>query len=125
MGDDQPTHRNGTAELRDTAPIGTTALASQRAAIYMRSYDHQWGYDVDIAITDLSGDLMHQARYYVLPGQARSESPDLPAGEYEVRVVLDNSTEQRVECRIDESPDNTVMIEMGNGAMAVSNGLRL
>lgn len=92
--------------------------------IHIRNHDHQCGYDLTLEITDADGKVVFEKRYYIQPGQVESELDALPAGEYHIRATLDNLDEERLQCRIDTSPDDTVVIEMGNGVHSLTQGLQ-
>ncbi|MFB6174301.1 MAG: hypothetical protein ABEI39_06635 [Halobacteriales archaeon] len=101
----------------------TPAAEVAREAIHLRSYDHQWAYDLDVEVVTEDGESAFRERYYLLPGRAESESLALPDGEYEVRVTLDNAREERLNCRIDSTPEGTAVVEVGNGALGLTEGL--
>lgn len=91
--------------------------------LHIRNYDHRWGYDLYLEVVNEDGVQLFQKRYYLQPGRIESEFDVLPSGEHEVRATLDDSerTVQRIE--IDDSPEHTVVIEVGNGALSVTEGL--
>ena len=93
-------------------------------ALHIRSYDHQWSYDLDVEIVTNDGEMVFQERYYLLPGHTESEFSTIPSGDYQLRVTLDNRHEETLECRIDSAPDHTAVIEVGNGALALTEGLQ-
>ena len=103
----------------------STALnaVSRSEALHLRNYDHQEAYDVDVAFVTYNGETVFQNHYYLVPGDVESESSVVSSGNYELRVRLDNSRLETLDCRIDSSPDHTAVIEIGNGAMALSEGL--
>ena len=90
--------------------------------LYLRSYDHKWAYDLDIEITDGSGTVVFENRYYLQPGHSRSQTDVLPAGTYDVTVTLDNTLQRSLRCRIDDSIKNTAVIEVGNGSVSLTTG---
>lgn len=92
--------------------------------IHVRSYDHRWSYDLDVEVRTRDGIQVFRERYYVAPGQSTSELNALPSGEHEITVTVDDDRCERVQCRIGDSPDHTVVIEVGNGVLSVSEGLR-
>jgi hypothetical protein len=116
---------------RAFTPSGTDnrtdpSRASSEAAeeIYIRNYDHQWGYDLDLVVTTPDGDVVFRKRYYLQPGQTVSEHDPLPSADYEFHVTLDNSQEESRQCRVDSSLDHTAVIEVGNGVLSVTEGLQ-
>jgi hypothetical protein len=92
-------------------------------AVHVRSHDHEWAYDLDLEIAALDGEVVFQRRYYLQPGASRSEVGDLPDGEYEVRAILDNEHREVRRCRIDATTEGTVVVEIGNGVLSLTQGL--
>lgn len=90
--------------------------------IHVRNYDRQWGYDLTIEVLE-DAEVVFEQRYYLQPRRVESEPDVLPAGEYEIRVTMDNLQEESMECRIDAEPAHTVVIEVGNGALSLTQGL--
>lgn len=90
--------------------------------LLLRNHDFQWGYDVEVEVRDDDG-VVFEKRYYLQPGGARSVLDLLPAGEYTVRVVLDNRREVTRECRVGDGADQGVLVELGNGAVSVQDRL--
>jgi hypothetical protein len=105
----------GTTERRRTVP--------DSEAVHVRSYDHEWAYDLHVEIATLDGDVVFQQRYYLQPGASRSEVGILPNGEYEIQATLDNEHRESEQCRIDATTDGTVVVEIGNGVLSLTQGL--
>lgn len=105
----------------DTSPEPEPTATS--GAIHVRNYDVEWSYDVSIEITDGAGTRVFTERYYLLPGQARSEFDVVDPAEYDVRVELDNQRVETARCRIGTAPDHTVLVEVGNGTVSLNEGL--
>lgn len=93
-------------------------------ALHIRSYDHQRSYDLDVELMTADGETVFRERYYLLPGHTESEASIVPRGDYELRVTLDNKNEETLECQIDSTPEHTAVIEVGNGALALTEGLQ-
>lgn len=91
--------------------------------IHVRNYDHQWGYDLSIKVTDAESDVVFVKRYYLPPGRVESELDALPSGEYEIEATLDNLKQATLTCRIDDDPEHSLVIEIGNGALSLTEGL--
>lgn len=91
--------------------------------LFIRSYDHRLSYDIDVEVRTPDGQVVFQNRYYLLPGHIASETNVLPNSEVLVDVALDNEPEASVRCEIDEQPEHTVMIEVGNGALSLTQGV--
>lgn len=96
--------------------------AVRREVVLIRNYDHQWAYDVEIVARDETGEPVFERRYYLQPGGTASEPGELPPGTYEFTVTMDNDARDVLRCRIDETPERTVLVELGNGTMSVTAG---
>lgn len=91
--------------------------------VHVSNHDHQWGYDIAIDVVDEAGETVFEKRYYLQAGREVSELDALPPGEYEVRALMDNLQEKVLQCRIGPAPEQTVLIEVGNGALSLSQGV--
>lgn len=116
-----------TTNLQASTASNTTQKTRQEALpseqIHIRSYDHHWAYDLDVVVVTEDGDLVFHDHYYLQPGHTESVAEGIPAGDYEVRVTLDNSYRETVQCRLDTSPEHTALIEVGNGVLSLTEGL--
>ncbi|MFD1597836.1 hypothetical protein [Halobellus rarus] len=92
--------------------------------VHVRSYAHQMGYDLEIELVDSDGSVAFRDRYYLQPGETEGEVDAVPDGEYEVRAVLDGDRETDRRCRIGSDPEETVVVEVGNGILSLTEGLR-
>lgn len=90
--------------------------------VLIRNHDFQWGYDLDVTIADADGRTVHDDRYYLQPGGTRSEFGLLEAGEYDVRVVLDGRRAATTSVEVRSDADG-FLVELGNGAVSVHDGL--
>ena len=102
------------------ATDGQTARSED---LHVRSYAHEWAYDVTVKIATPDGDVVFDTDYYLQPGDAESELDALPPGEYEIQATLDNETHETAQCHIGPSPHRTAVIEVGNGVLSVTEGL--
>jgi hypothetical protein len=91
--------------------------------LFLRNYDHEWSYDIEIEVETPEGTDVIQRRYYLRPGHTESISNVLTDGEYVVRVRMDNSERTSRRCSIDESIEHTAVVEVGNGALSLTEGL--
>ena len=89
--------------------------------VLIRNYDFQWGYDLEVAVTDADGEPVHDERYYLQPGETKSEFELFGSGEHEVQVVLDNRRTVTARVGIGGATDG-VLVELGNGAVSVHDG---
>lgn len=124
MRDHEPTNSRVARDGSGARVPATGLTAAVGESVHLRSYDHRWGYDLDVEVRDADGEPVFRDRYYLLPGHATSETLEVPPGTYEVQVTLDNRTERRRECRIDATPDHTAVIEVGNGIVSLTEGLQ-
>lgn len=118
-------------DIDETPPRGrsqeTTRVfdptAGRSEDILIRNYDHQSGYDLHLVVVTNAGSTVLQNRYYIQPGETVSECDLLSSANYGVTVTLDSTQETSGHCRIDSSPDHTAVIEIGNGALNLTEGL--
>lgn len=112
-------HSSTRAPSADDAPVGVRRAED----LLVRNHDFQWGYDLEIEVRDEAGEVVLEGRYYLQPGATESELDVLPPGTYDVRVVVDNRREAAAACRIGEGPREGILVELGNGAVSVHDGL--
>lgn len=101
---------------------GDPRQASGSEALHIRSYDHQWAYDIEVELLAADGTSVFHKQYYLLPGRIESEASAIPSGDYRLRVTLDNEQRETLDCRIGESPGHTAVVEIGNGVVALAEG---
>ena len=109
----------GSAGTDDLDPPATGAGIED---LLVRNHDFQWGYDLGVTVTDEDGRTVHDERYYLQPGETKSEFDALDPGAYQVRVVLDNRRTATAHVEFDAATDG-VLVELGNGAVSVHDGL--
>jgi hypothetical protein len=97
-------------------------VARRSEEVHIRNFDTARSYDLTVEVRDSEG-LVFASRYYLTPGKTVSELGELPPGEHEVSVELDGRRKQTVRCDIDETPEGTALIEVGNGTVSVTEGL--
>ena len=91
--------------------------------IFIRSYDQQTGYDIEVEVEDRAGQVVFRHRYYIRPCQTEHVSNEFDPGAYEIRVRVDNGEETARRCRIGDTLEGTAVIEVGNGALSLTEGL--
>lgn len=123
MRQQSDTRQAPTDGLPNQGPPGTRPELVDGEDIHIRNYDHQWGYDLTITAQDDDGEVVFEKRYYLPSGRTVSELDVLPSGEYEVVATLDNLKEETLRCRIDDGPEQSILIEIGNGAFSLTEGL--
>jgi hypothetical protein len=105
---------------RETTPVADPGRTED---VLIRNYDHERGYDLRLTVRARTDETTFRNRYYLQPGEIVSECDQLPSGDYEVAVTLDDRQESSDTHRIDSSADHTVVIEIGNGALSLTEGL--
>jgi len=91
--------------------------------VYVRSYAHHETHELDLEVVGADGTVALAETYALDPGAVKSEINALPAGTYEVRAVLDGDRRATRPCRVDGSPAGTIVIEVGNGVLSLTEGL--
>jgi hypothetical protein len=97
----------------------------QSESVHVRSYAHERAHDLAIEVAAPDGEVVFRKRYHLPPGRIESEVGAIPEGEYEIRAVLDDERCVSRRCRIDDSPDGTAVVEIGNGVLSLTEGLVL
>lgn len=108
---------------RPTTEAAVTAPAPSRAteAVHVRNYDHRAGHSVRVTV-DRHGDVRLTARHYLRPGQSVRVTGSVDAGEHRVRVWVDGVERERADCRLDDTPAGTAVVEIGNGVVSLTDG---
>ncbi|MFT4922861.1 MAG: hypothetical protein ACI8XM_002080 [Haloarculaceae archaeon] len=95
----------------------------QTEDVHVRNYDVRRTYDLVVSVESESGTREFDRRYTLRPGQCRSLVDVLSAGTYDVTVALDPVSQQTRKCAIGPAPDDTALVEVGNGIVSISQGL--
>lgn len=114
-----------TAEPTLSRRLGTSdadARAAVSEEIHIRNFDTSHSSTLTLRVRDDS-DLVFAKRYQLEPGTTESVCDELPDGEYVVIVELDGHRRERARCRIGRSPDETALVEVGNGTVSLTQGL--
>lgn len=91
--------------------------------VHVRSYAHRETYELELEVIGADGEVALAETYALAPGAVKSEVNALPAGTYEVRATLDDDRSETRSCRVDDSPAGTILIEVGNGVLSLTEGL--
>ncbi|WP_336021740.1 hypothetical protein [Halobellus salinisoli] len=119
----EPTARDPSSRSdarRESTPRSVPIHAEE---LHVRSYAHEWSYDLEVEISTPDGTVVFEKQYYLRPGRAASELGAIEPGEYDVRAVLDGDREAVRRCRIDRTPEGTAVVEVGNGILSLTEGL--
>lgn len=88
----------------------------------VHNYDHWEGHSVEVTVATTEGELVTHERRYLSPGRSARLSATITPGEYELRVLVDGVERARRELCIDDPTSATPVIELGNGAVSVTDG---
>lgn len=123
MGTNQPSahDRRRSAGPSDAAPAPPiTDQHSQE--LFVRNYDMERTYHLQVTVARTGADERLEREYTLHPGQVITECNGLAAGEYELRVEIDHTATEQP-CAIGPGPDETALVEVGNGTVSISQGL--
>jgi hypothetical protein len=121
MQQQRPAAHHPFTQSRQHGPDSATATPASED-IHVRNYDHEMGYVLDLKVVRPSEGPVVQKRFYLEPGEVVSEFGLVSSAEYELRAELENGNTERRECRIGTAPDHTAVIEVGNGALSITEG---
>lgn len=107
-------------ELAET--VDRDSVDGRSEELHIRNFDVRRSYDLTVEVRDDQG-LVFANRYHLTPGSVASELDRIPAGAYELTVKLDGRRDQTATCEIDDTPEKTALIEVGNGTVSVTEGL--
>ena len=130
-------HRNRPHRAVDREEHSDSGASARSEDIHVRNYDVHASHTVEVTIYDASATADHAstaadrtatnssqvafaARYHLRPGQAESECDVLPPGTYLLEVRCDGVRRERERCTVSETPGETATIEIGNGAVSVT-----
>lgn len=95
----------------------------QSGKLVLRSHDHQRYYDIEVTITDQSGTQVYQDRFALFPEETESISDPIPSGTVTITATSKTAQQRTLETRLDSSPDQTAVVEVGNGILSLTAGL--
>lgn len=90
--------------------------------ILLRNYDLATAHRVWVTIKT-EGECIFETSYRLSPGESRSIADVVQAGEYDIEVQIDNLNPQSSCCQISNDLTETIHIEMGNGAISITNSI--
>lgn len=90
--------------------------------VHVRNYDGRETHHLRLRAVDGDGRAVERS-YRLGPGATESETDLLPAGEYDVEVELDGLRRWAGHCRVDDGPEHTVLVEVGNGLVSITEGV--
>lgn len=108
------------SQLQDHAPQTKRDAASED--IHLRNYDMEQSHRVWINVV-ADGEQLLETTRRLRPGGVRSIEDTLPPGEYDIEVGIDGLRREVERCRVGDAPERTVVVEMGNGIVSITEGL--
>jgi hypothetical protein len=102
----------------DESPTGATLDDPRRADIFVRNYDVERTYRLQLRVRSEDG-VTYEERYRLLPGQIVAEFGVLPTGDCRVAVSILGAGAGRDRCELTRADGDTVAVEVGNGLVAV------
>lgn len=115
--------RHPDSDSRPSRVRDQTEVVARSEDLHIRNYDPHKAYDLTVSVEDPAGRTVFEERYYLQPGQRRSEKRILDRGTHEVTVTLDNVRKRSIEAEVGPDPERTVLIEVGNDTVSVTQGL--
>lgn len=97
--------------------------AQQTRDAHLRNYDPYREYDLALTLRDDDGQVCFEETYYFQPGQSVTVCDALDPGRYEVTAVLDATRRETATCRVGPAPAHTILVELGNSTVSVTQGL--
>lgn len=89
--------------------------------VLLRNYDGDVAHDVGVTVS--RGDApAFDATYRLAPGETKSVADAAPSGSYDVEVRVDDRPRDVSRCRLGDDPPGTILVEIGNGVVSVTNG---
>ena len=119
-----------------TTTLDTGTVRTRCEQLHLRNYDESRCYRLTVSLSRPEGGPEHESTHELGPGEVSSELEIVPPGRYEVEVSASfrpaNGThpdgsagthEETTDCNVGDRPPQTIVVECGNGVVAVSEGL--
>jgi hypothetical protein len=109
--------------MRETAAMRSsrTVRGVETEDVLLRNYDALETHYLQLRA--VGEDRTVERTYRLGPGTVESETDVLPAGEYHVEVEIDGPRRWAGHCRVDDGPEQTVLVEVGNGLVSITEGV--
>ena len=147
----QQRRQHTTDAAGDETPLGPSAVRTRSEQLCLRNYDEHRSYRVRVSVSRpdaLSRDgttaangatgadeCQYEATFELAPGEVATEMEVVPPGRYDVTVAgtADPASDRRdtaptpveaaAACNVGAEPPQTVVVEVGNGVVSVTEGL--
>lgn len=116
--------------------LDTEMIRTRCEQLHLRNYDESRRYRLMVSVSKPNGGPEYEATYELAPGDSESELEIVPPERYEVHVSgafrptgpnrhhgTTGSDKETVSCNVGDRPQQTVVVECGNGVVTVSEGL--
>jgi hypothetical protein len=105
----------------------TTSTAEQPAvsdeSIVVRNYDSTDAHEVTVRLLDADDEVVFRQTKVVPPQAVVSVFEPLDRGVYRVEARLTDTGLDSAECLVGSGPDETALVEIGNGIVSVVDGI--
>lgn len=106
-----------------SAQPGGHADARRDDALVVRNYDGRTSHEVTVRFVDANEEVVLDRRYTLSPDDVVSVATRIERGVYSVEATIDDGEPVATECLVGSAPDETALVEVGNGLVSVSEGL--
>ncbi len=113
-----PEHDSDAEDSSQTA----SRVVSDRSLV-VRNYDGSQSHDVTVTFLDPDGDRAFARSFPVAPLETIAIETRLDRAVYRVRARLDGTETDSAECLVGSGPDETALVETGNGTVSVAEGI--
>ncbi|MFA9516628.1 hypothetical protein ACERIT_05340 [Halopenitus sp. H-Gu1] len=110
------------AQTDSTTETDEFPYVSQESLV-LRNYDGTEANEVTIRLVDSDESVTFDGTYALRPGSSKSIHVRLDRGVYVVEACLNGGKTDRAECLIGSGPDETALVEVGNGLVSVVEGV--
>jgi hypothetical protein len=129
-------HRTAAGPAVTDATLGASELRTRSEQLHLRNYDEDRVYRLTVSLSRSDQLPDHEETYELAPGDVISELEIVPPGRYDVTVsgsfrpVINGPNDGTVgrdsdslECNVGDRLARTILVECGNGLVAVSEGV--
>ncbi len=116
-----------TVHLDRRSDAGESAGESRRIvsdrSVVVRNYDGSEAHEIHVTFLGPDGDRAFARTFAVAPQETVAVRTRLDRAVYRVRARLDGDGTDSAECLVGSGPDETALVETGNGTVNVTEGI--
>jgi hypothetical protein len=129
-------YRTAAGSAATDATLDGSEIRTRSEQLHLRNYDEDRVYRLTVSVSRPDQPLDYEGTYELAPGEVVSELEVVPPGRYDVTVsgsfrpVVDGPNDgtvgrdsDRLECNVGDRLARTVLVECGNGLVALSEGV--